>query len=66
MPIVIFLIGIAAGGSVATLKFACTLGPLLFNGDCASNKLPAATLQATRIAQAVSTARRRQRPVTVF
>ena len=27
MPIVIFLIGIAAGAGVTTLKFACTHGP---------------------------------------
>jgi hypothetical protein len=32
MPIVIFLIGIAAGGGVTTLKFACTHGPRFLTG----------------------------------
>lgn len=44
---------------VTTLKFACTHGPRFLTGDCASNKLTAATLRGPRIAWAVSTAHRR-------
>jgi hypothetical protein len=58
MPIVIFLIGIAAE---AASPLSSSHAPMdhVFYGDCASNKLTAATLQAARIALAVSTVRRR-------
>ena len=54
MPIVIFLIEIAAE---TTSPRSSSHEPMdhFFSGDCASNKLTAATLQAARIARAVST-----------
>jgi hypothetical protein len=58
MPIVTFLIGITAErrhhSQVRIHPWAT-----FFNGDIASTKLTAATLQGVRVASAVSTARRR-------
>ena len=34
MPIIIFLIGIAAGAVLTTLKFDCPHGPLFLRGLC--------------------------------
>ncbi len=58
MPIVIFLIGIAAR-TASPLSSSHAPMDHVFDGDCASNKLTAATLQAASIALAVSTVRRR-------
>jgi hypothetical protein len=58
MPIVIFLIGIAVGRRHHS-QVRIHPWTTFFNGDCASTKLTAATLQAARIAPAVSTVRRR-------
>ena len=66
MPIVIFLIGIVAG---AASPLSSPHAPMdhVFNGDSASNKLPAATLPAeedsTRLFLPHTGA---QRPWTVF
>ena len=59
MPIVIFLIGGRCRGGRHHSQVRMHPWTTFFNGDYASNKLTAATLQAARIALAVSTARRR-------
>jgi hypothetical protein len=48
MPIVIFLIGIAAGGRRHHSQVRMHPWTRFFNGDCASNKLTAATLQTAK------------------
>jgi hypothetical protein len=59
MPIVIFLIGIGAGGRRHHSQVRMHPWTTFFNGDCASNKLTAATLRDMKIARTVSTAHRR-------
>jgi len=46
MPIAIFLIGIVAWGRRHHSQVRMHPWTTFFNGDCASNKLTAATLQA--------------------
>jgi len=66
MPIVIFLIGIVAG---AASPLSSPHAPMdhVFNGDCASNKLTAATLPAAEDSTRLFLPRAGvQRPWTVF
>jgi hypothetical protein len=65
MPIVIFLIGIAAG---AASPLSSSQAPMdhVFNGDYASNKLTAATLRNARIARLFLPRAGGQWPVIVF
>jgi hypothetical protein len=59
MPIVIFLIGIVAGERRHHSQVRMHPWTTFFDGDSASNKLTAATLQAVSLALAVSAPRRR-------
>lgn len=65
MPIVIFLIGITAE---TASPFSSSHAPMdhVFYGDCASNKLTAATLQAVNLTSLFLPRAGGRQPVTVF